>query len=65
MQWIAIARAELQQLELLQALAELEGQCLSCGCTDEHGCDEGCWWVAPGLCSSCAGQASGPEELGP
>ncbi len=34
--------------------------CAECGCTDECGCPEGCSWVAPGLCSSCAspGEAS-------
>lgn len=31
--------------------------CRVCGCTDACGCEEGCWWVAPGLCSSCAPQA--------
>ena len=28
--------------------------CRRCGCTDEEGCLEGCYWVAPRLCSSCA-----------
>lgn len=28
--------------------------CQVCGCTDACGCPEGCWWIAPGLCSSCA-----------
>ncbi len=28
--------------------------CHCCGCTDEEGCLEGCYWVAPRLCSSCA-----------
>lgn len=28
--------------------------CRSCGCTDEHGCPEGCWWVDFDLCSQCA-----------
>ncbi len=29
--------------------------CMGCGCTDEDGCAQsGCFWVAPGLCSSCA-----------
>lgn len=32
--------------------------CRSCGCTDEAGCAEGCWWTQPGLCSRCkAGEA--------
>jgi hypothetical protein len=27
--------------------------CRVCRCTEERGCEEGCWWVQPGLCSSC------------
>lgn len=37
--------------------------CRGCGCTDEEGCPEGCWWVGPGLCSSC-GPAAEKEEDG-
>jgi hypothetical protein len=28
--------------------------CRVCGCTEFHACPEGCWWVEPDLCSSCA-----------
>jgi len=28
--------------------------CRECGCTDEDGCPEGCWWAEEGLCSACA-----------
>jgi hypothetical protein len=30
-------------------------KCVVCGCTDEHGCDEGCEWTLrdPPVCSSC------------
>lgn len=28
--------------------------CRKCGCTDEKACEDGCSWIAPGLCSSCA-----------
>lgn len=31
-----------------------ERRCRVCGCTDEHGCDEGCCWVEEDLCSQCA-----------
>lgn len=31
--------------------------CRICGCTEEHGCEEGCHWVADDLCSACI-----PEE---
>lgn len=27
--------------------------CKACGCTDDLGCNGGCRWVKPGLCSSC------------
>ncbi|HWA39819.1 MAG TPA: hypothetical protein VG873_18345 [Burkholderiales bacterium] len=63
MTWLPISRDELQRLQLLEAFAGDE--CEICGCTDDCACPGGCSWVAPGLCSSCALQASGPEELGP
>ncbi|HYG60715.1 MAG TPA: DUF1292 domain-containing protein [Symbiobacteriaceae bacterium] len=28
--------------------------CRVCGCTDANGCEGGCIWAAPGLCSRCA-----------
>lgn len=28
--------------------------CHACGCTDDCACPEGCEWVGPNLCSSCA-----------
>ena len=28
--------------------------CRSCGCTDDHACQCGCYWSKPGLCSACA-----------
>lgn len=32
-----------------------EQVCMFCGCTDENACPGGCSWVAPNVCSSCAG----------
>jgi|GEM_PF-6058338 len=32
--------------------------CRVCGCTDEWGCEEGCFWMESDLCSSCAGATS-------
>ena len=32
--------------------------CRICGCTDDRACAGGCHWVAPGLCSRCAGDAA-------
>lgn len=28
--------------------------CRGCGCTDDHACPGGCFWVEPDLCSACA-----------
>lgn len=30
--------------------------CRVCGCSDAWGCDGGCWWTRPDLCSSCEDQ---------
>ena len=30
--------------------------CRYCGCTDDHACEGGCWWIAAEVCSSCAGR---------
>lgn len=27
--------------------------CRICGCTDDHACPGGCYWVEPDLCSAC------------
>lgn len=33
--------------------------CIGCGCTDDHACDGGCWWmrvdrsIGKGVCSQC------------
>ncbi len=29
-------------------------RCRKCGCTELAACGDGCWWVEPDLCSSCA-----------
>lgn len=34
--------------------------CRVCGCTDRHGCPQGCWWVEADLCSACAEAANEP-----
>jgi hypothetical protein len=28
--------------------------CRVCGCTDDHACEGGCWWVDADLCSACS-----------
>lgn len=39
--------------------------CVGCGCTDEAACDEGCSWVTPMLCSTCAEEDEAePEPVG-
>lgn len=46
--------------------------CRICGCTDDHACEGGCWWVEADLCSTCAAAMEAgpvvemePEEDGP
>jgi hypothetical protein len=26
--------------------------CVMCGCTDQSACNAGCYWIAPGICST-------------
>ncbi len=33
-------------------------RCRVCGCTDDHACPGGCWWVSSDLCSACADAAT-------
>ena len=44
-----------------QRFTKVERRCRVCGCTDECGCPEGCWWIEDDLCSSC-GDKSGISE---
>lgn len=30
--------------------------CRVCGCTDDHACPGGCWWIDEDLCSECVGK---------
>lgn len=34
--------------------------CIHCGCTDDHACPGGCWWIStrPPICSRCAPDAA-------
>jgi hypothetical protein len=44
----------------------VEQTCEVCGCTDSRACmtDQGpCFWVAPGLCSACAGKMLAGEAM--
>lgn len=34
-------------------------KCVICGCTDDHACEGGCYWVYPKLCSVCAEKLTG------
>ena len=51
---ILLETTESEPLDMI--LEEGERKCRVCGCTDERGCPEGCWWVEDDLCSSCAGK---------
>lgn len=33
--------------------------CVACGCTDRHGCPEGCGWATEMLCTSCVPGVTG------
>lgn len=35
--------------------------CRICGCTDDHACAGGCFWVSEDLCSACLGEMSAPR----
>ncbi|MGH3849125.1 MAG: hypothetical protein ACRDRT_05395, partial [Pseudonocardiaceae bacterium] len=37
---------------------DLPAACRVCGCTDEKGCGEGCYWIEDHLCSNCIEQTS-------
>lgn len=36
------------------AYAELNKKCRVCGCSWDHACEGGCYWVGDDLCSRCA-----------
>lgn len=36
---------------------DLSQSCRVCGCTWDHACESGCYWVAEDLCSSCGGES--------
>jgi hypothetical protein len=33
----------------------IPGICIGCGCTDDDGCENGCWWAddTETICSNC------------
>ena len=35
-------------------------RCRVCGCTQNHACEGGCWWVEYDLCSACTDE---PEDF--
>lgn len=41
-------------VEALRLAANPISTCRVCGCTDDHACEGGCWWVEADLCSTCA-----------
>ena len=57
----------------------IESQCQVCGCTDSHGCADGCYWIndeetlcshcaqttAMVLCESCGYEPMSPSKLEP
>lgn len=57
---MSIAERRQYQREVRHLLAEADDlpledrHCRECGCSDEIGCEDGCWWVESDLCSLCA-----------
>lgn len=51
-------RINLEILPAVEVFSRMILGCRECGCTDARGCLEGCWWVEPDLCSSCAPKAA-------
>lgn len=50
-----------KQLRLERNLDEDEARCRVCGCTDDHACAGGCYWVEKDLCSACVDRVVGEE----
>lgn len=44
-------------------ISALPRQCRICGCSENHACEGGCWWVEYDLCSSCQTKAGKPIRL--
>lgn len=42
--------------ELMRRNQPAMRKCRVCGCDDFHACPDGCSWVEPDLCSTCAGK---------
>jgi len=40
-----------------------EQVCRICGCTNEHPCDGGCYWVEEDLCSACDTKAKQRDSM--
>jgi hypothetical protein len=39
-----------------------EPRCRVCGCTDDHACEGGCYWVEEDLCSACVGKVAADDR---
>lgn len=48
-----VGASESNDLEALPFSDKFERTCRVCGCTDAHGCPNGCFWVDDDLCSNC------------
>ncbi|MFA5376408.1 MAG: hypothetical protein WC455_11745 [Dehalococcoidia bacterium] len=47
----------LKVLEAVTGERDDDNTCVVCGCTDDRACQEGCFWIARGLCSACVDKA--------
>ena len=66
--WAAAKETVQEELELERWERDFPGMygeenwtCALCGCTNDHACDGGCYWVYPNLCSACAEKLTGLE----
>lgn len=64
--WEAAKETVQEELELERWERDFPGMygeedwtCALCGCTNDHACDGGCYWIYPKLCSACADKLTG------
>lgn len=57
-----VAKAWAAAQEANQDEGEENWVCALCGCTNEHACEGGCYWVYPNLCSACAEKLAGLQS---
>ncbi|MCL4759734.1 MAG: hypothetical protein KJZ96_15475 [Rhodocyclaceae bacterium] len=49
-----VSRADCAGVAYWSIKTDPDQACRLCGCTWDHGCEDGCYWIEADLCSSCA-----------